>query len=200
MGLSRWLWPVVGGLAAVSLGACGSSGHSVVVTNASAGLTVDTAPASKAVSQVTWGLYRDVQTVDPIFGFDFPENTVDAALCDSLFRQQPDGSRAPGLALSVSSPTPTTDVLNLRPGVKFWDGHTMTSADVGVDSQGRTPIVEVVVVTVSARTDGGSHRTKRARSGARDGRDGHGSLGPRLPASAEPPRIRSRPSRIPTGS
>jgi peptide/nickel transport system substrate-binding protein len=124
------LWPTVAGLAAVALGACGSSHNSVVVTNASSGLTTDTAPASKAVSQVTWGLYRNVQTVDPIFGFDYPENTVDAALCDSLFRQKSDGSRAPGLALSVSNPTPTTDVLNLRPGVKFWDGQTMTPADV----------------------------------------------------------------------
>jgi peptide/nickel transport system substrate-binding protein len=128
--LSRWLWPAVAGLAAFALGACGSAHNTVVVSNASAGLTIDTAPASKAVAQVTWGLYRDVQTVDPIFGFDYPENTVDAALCDSLFRQLPDGSRASGLAIGVSNPTPTTDVLTLRPRVKFWDGHTMTSADV----------------------------------------------------------------------
>jgi len=128
--LSRWFGPPIAGLAAVALAACGSTGSKVVVTNASGGLTINTAPASKPVAQVTWGLYRDLQTVDPIFGFDYPENTVDAALCDSLFRQLPDGSRQAGLATSVSNPTPTTDVLKLRPGVKFWDGHTMTSADV----------------------------------------------------------------------
>ena len=50
-------------------------------------------------------------------------------MCESLLRQAPDGSLQPGLA-TVSNPSPTTLVFTLRPGVKFWDGHPVTSADV----------------------------------------------------------------------
>jgi peptide/nickel transport system substrate-binding protein len=35
----------------------------------------------------------------------------------------------PGLA-TVANPSPTIIVLTLRPGVKFWDGHAVTPADV----------------------------------------------------------------------
>src|SRR5579863_1063119 len=50
-------------------------------------------------------------------------------MCESLLRQAPDGSLQPGLA-AVSNPSPTTLVFTLRPGVTFWDGHPVTSADV----------------------------------------------------------------------
>jgi peptide/nickel transport system substrate-binding protein len=56
-------------------------------------------------------------------------------MCESLLRQAPDGSLQPGLA-TVSNPSPTTLVFTLRPGVRFWDGHPVTSADV-VYSLGR---------------------------------------------------------------
>src|SRR5579863_3911293 len=50
-------------------------------------------------------------------------------MCESLLRQAPDGSLEPGLA-AVSNPSPTTLVFTLRPGMTFWDGHPVTSADV----------------------------------------------------------------------
>ena len=78
---------------------------------------------------VTWAVYRDVNSLDPIYAFDYPENTADSLMCESLLRQAPDGSLQPGLA-SVASPSPTTMVFTLRPGVKFWDGHPVTPADV----------------------------------------------------------------------
>ena len=40
------------------------------------------------------------------------------------------GGIQPDLASSFSIPNPTTYVYNLRHGVKFWDGHPLTSADV----------------------------------------------------------------------
>lgn len=131
----RFLWPTlaVGAAVAVAAGGGGSAAamdHLSSKHAAAASLQINTPAASKSVSSVTWGLYRDVNSVDPIFGFDYPENTVDSALCDALFRQTPSGGRAPGLALKVTSPNPTTDVFTLRPGVKFWDGHPMSSADV----------------------------------------------------------------------
>jgi peptide/nickel transport system substrate-binding protein len=50
-------------------------------------------------------------------------------MCESLLVQAPDGSLHPGLA-TMTAPTPTKLVFTLKPGVKFWDGHAVTSADV----------------------------------------------------------------------
>ena len=70
-----------------------------------------------------------MQTIDPIQAFDYPEDTVDTALCDSLLRQQPDGSIVSGLA-TATYPTPTKLVFDLRCGPTFWDGKPVTAADV----------------------------------------------------------------------
>ena len=78
---------------------------------------------------ITWAVYRDVNSLDPIYAFDYPENTAMSLMCESLLLQAPDGSLHPGLA-TISTPSPTTMVFTLRPGVKFWDGHAVTSADV----------------------------------------------------------------------
>jgi len=78
---------------------------------------------------VVWATYREVQTLDPTQAFDYPEDTVDTALCDSLLRQNPDGSIGPGLA-TATYPTPTKLVLDLRTGPHFWDGRPVTAADV----------------------------------------------------------------------
>ena len=66
---------------------------------------------------VTWALYREVGTLDPIQAFDYPENTVDAALCDSLFQQQPDGTIKPGLAVLVSYGPPLDHASAYLPAV-----------------------------------------------------------------------------------
>jgi len=84
---------------------------------------------SKPVPSVVWAVNRDVISLDPIFALGYPEYTAESLMCESLLRQSPDGSLEPGLA-TVSNPSPTTLVFTLRPGVKFWDGHLVTSADV----------------------------------------------------------------------
>jgi peptide/nickel transport system substrate-binding protein len=81
------------------------------------------------VSSVVWATNRDVLSLDPVLSYGFPEFTADSLMCESLLRQAPDGSVEPGLAM-VSDPSPTTMVFTLRPGVKFWDGHPVTPADV----------------------------------------------------------------------
>ena len=43
-----------------------------------------------------WAVYRDVNSLDPIFAFDYPENTAMSLLCESLLRQAPDGAIGPG--------------------------------------------------------------------------------------------------------
>ena len=94
-----------------------------------AGLTAVTPTGTKPVSSVVWAINRDVISLDPIYDAAYPEYTADSLMCESLLRQAPDGSIEPGLA-TVSSPSPTTMVFTLRPGVKFWDGHPVAPADV----------------------------------------------------------------------
>ena len=94
-----------------------------------AGLAAITPAGTKPVPSVVWAINRDVISLDPIYDAAYPEYTADSLMCESLLRQAPDGSIEPGLA-TVSSPSPTTMVFTLRPGVKFWDGHPVAPADV----------------------------------------------------------------------
>jgi peptide/nickel transport system substrate-binding protein len=112
--------------------ACGrSAGGNAASGNISAtkGLVTTTPAGVKTVPSITWAVYRDVNSLDPIYAFDYPENTAISLMCESLLRQAPDGSIGPGLA-TLSTPSSTTMVFKLKPGVKFWDGHPVTSADV----------------------------------------------------------------------
>jgi peptide/nickel transport system substrate-binding protein len=128
------MWTAMAVAAAFALvaSACGrSAGGNAASGNISAtkGLVTTTAAGTKTVPSITWAVYRDVNSLDPIYAFDYPENTAMALMCESLLLQAPDGSLQPGLA-TISTPSPTTMVFTLRPGVKFWDGHPVTSADV----------------------------------------------------------------------
>lgn len=98
-------------------------------------LSPTTDPPTRPYTQpVVWATYRMVQTLDPIQAFDYPEDTVDTALCDSVLRQNPDGTIGPGIAVATY-PTPTKLVLNLRTGPTFWDGKPVTAADVAYSLQ-----------------------------------------------------------------
>jgi len=128
------MWTVMAVAAAFALvaSACGrSAGGSGSAGNISAtkGLVTTTAPGTGTVPSITWAVYRDVNSLDPIYAFDYPENTALSLMCESLLVQAPDGSLHPGLA-TITTPTPTKLVFTLKPGVKFWDGHAVTSADV----------------------------------------------------------------------
>ena len=123
-------------VAALCMGvsACGRSvsstqGQGSGIVSPTKGLVATTPAGTKPVQSVTWAVYRDVNSLDPIFAFDYPENTADSLMCESLLLQAPGGALKPGLA-TVSSPSPTTMVFTLRPGAKFWDGHPVTPADV----------------------------------------------------------------------
>ena len=99
-------------------------------TTAAEVLPSPTTPAATAeVDEVTWATYREANTLDPIYAFDYPENTVISAMCESLLLQQPDGSLAPGLA-TLTRPDETTMVFTLRDGVTFSDGSPLTADDV----------------------------------------------------------------------
>ncbi len=119
-------------LAAVGCGKAGpQAGSSTSAGGPSGTALVATTPAATSdVDRVTWALYRETSTLDPIYAFDTPDNTVLATLCDSLMRQRPDGTIVPGLAASYTYRDPTTIVLGIRAGVHFWDGSALTAADV----------------------------------------------------------------------
>ena len=113
--------------------ACGrpasSASSSTGTISPTAGLVTTTPAGSKQVSSVTWAVYRDVESLDPMFAFDYPENTAISLMCESLLLQAPSGALGPGLA-TVANPSPTRMVFTLRPGVTFWNGQPVTPADV----------------------------------------------------------------------
>ena len=92
-------------------------------------LAVTTKAGTKPVDKIVWAVYRDVNSLDPIYAFDYPENTTDSLLYESLLRQGADGTIGPGLA-SLSYTDEKTLVLKLKPNVTFWDGNPLTTDDV----------------------------------------------------------------------
>src|SRR3954452_24105984 len=114
----RWV-PIAAAVLALALAACGRSAGSAGSTagnvSPTKGLVATTPAGSKPVQSVVWAVYRDVNSLDPIFAFDYPENTADSLMCESLLLQAPGGALKPGLA-TVSTPSPTTMVFTLRPG------------------------------------------------------------------------------------
>jgi peptide/nickel transport system substrate-binding protein len=133
MGARRKVGAVTAAVAACALlaAACGRSAGSQAAGNvpATRGLVTTTPAGTTVVPSVTWAVYRDVNTLDPIYAFDYPDNTAVTLMCESLLRQAPTGALKPGLA-TMSSPSPTQLVFTLKPGTKFWDGHPVTPADV----------------------------------------------------------------------
>jgi peptide/nickel transport system substrate-binding protein len=113
--------------------ACGRSVNSNENATPSGGgtatLATTTQAGTKPVDKVTWAVYRETNSLDPIYAFDYPENTVVSLLCESLLRQGPDGSIGDGLA-SLDASNPTSLVFTLKPGLTFWDGNPVTPEDV----------------------------------------------------------------------
>ena len=136
MGARRRIGAVTAAVAACALlaAACGRSVNNAGSSTSgnispTQGLVTTTPAGTKTVPSMVWAVYRDVNSLDPIYAFDYPENTADSLMCESLLRQAPGGAVQPGLA-TVTDPSPTTMVFTLRPGAKFWDGHPVTPADV----------------------------------------------------------------------
>src|SRR5579864_1917116 len=117
-----------GAVVLLLVAACGRSAGTTN-TGTTLGLANTTPAGSKQVDSIVWGVYRETNSLDPIYAFDYPENTVLAVLCEQLLTQAPDGAIGPGLA-TLSYPDPTTLVFDLKPGVTFWDGNPMTADDV----------------------------------------------------------------------
>src|SRR5262249_33428403 len=68
--------------------------------------------------------------LDPRIGTDDSSQKIGQLIFNDLMELGSDLRVGPGLAERLDSPDPTTYVATLRRGVKFHDGHELTSADV----------------------------------------------------------------------
>lgn len=115
-------------MASVGLAGCGRSPDESSA-DAAEELVETTSPGTEESGRITWAVYRDVQTLDPIYAYDYPDNTAVTLMCESLLRTQPDGSVAEGLA-KMSRPDPTTVQFDIAEDATFWDGSPVTADDV----------------------------------------------------------------------
>ncbi|MFE2978438.1 ABC transporter substrate-binding protein [Streptomyces sp. NPDC059258] len=99
-------------------------------------LSPGTPRAAGEIDSFSWAVYAEPPTLDYTVAFDYPQNTILSNVCESLMRWTPDLGLEPGLARKASNPDPTTWVYDLRAGVRFHDGRTMSADDV-VYSLGR---------------------------------------------------------------
>lgn len=76
------------------------------------------------------GLESAPANLDPRFGADAHSVRIAPLIFNGLLKRTPDGFVAPDLAESWENPEPTLYRAQLRQGVKFHDGTTLTSADV----------------------------------------------------------------------
>ncbi|MFG2610011.1 ABC transporter substrate-binding protein [Streptomyces anulatus] len=99
-------------------------------------LSPGTPEAAGPIDSFSWAVYAEPPTLDYTVAFDYPQNTILSNVCESLMRWTPGLTIEPGLARKESHPDPTTWVYDLREGVRFHDGRTMSADDV-VHSLGR---------------------------------------------------------------
>jgi len=71
-----------------------------------------------------------IRSMDPAREYDQPSLWVNGLALEGLLRLDSTGKIQPALATKVENPDPLTYVYTLRKGVKFWDGATVTPADV----------------------------------------------------------------------
>ncbi|MGW2013784.1 ABC transporter substrate-binding protein [Streptomyces sp. NPDC001927] len=105
-------------------------------TGASFALSAGTPEPKGEIDSFTWAVYAEPPTLDYTMAFDYPQNTILSNVCESLMRWTPGLTLEPGLAQKATNPDPNTWVYDLRSGVRFHDGRTMTADDV-VFSLGR---------------------------------------------------------------
>ncbi|MEU0271843.1 ABC transporter substrate-binding protein [Streptomyces sp. NPDC006307] len=150
-GTARTLAAALSALVALSACTSGAGGPSGSSTSAPK-LTTTTPAATGALDQVTWNLpMGEPTTLDPAKVGDYSPSTVVSNLCDPLLRLKADYSIAPGLATSWHRPDPRTLVLNLREGVRFWNGEPMTAGDVVASLlRQRDPATQSVNINVMA--------------------------------------------------
>ena len=100
---------------------------------AGASARVDVATAD--VQHLTWALGAPVRGLEYTHSADSGTATVVSLGCETLVKYDRLGRLTPGLAQSFSTPNALTYVYRIRKNVKFWDGSTLTPADVAYSLQ-----------------------------------------------------------------
>lgn len=117
-------------IACLALTGCGRSIDDAGGGETAARELVATTPAATTdFGSVVWAVYRDIQTLDPAYTFDYPDNTGTTLMCETIMKAEPDGKIVPGIA-DVEWVDDTTLVLNVNPDAKFWDGSAVSGEDV----------------------------------------------------------------------
>ena len=131
-------------LLAATLGACSSS--------TSPPGSGSSAATGAAIQQLTAGETAGYANLDPDQTQSCNDNFC-GLFMEHLLQLGPNNTLEPELATSVSEPDSTTYIYHLRHGVKFWDGHEMTSADVvySLDYQ-RSPKSDITVYFTNVKT------------------------------------------------
>jgi peptide/nickel transport system substrate-binding protein len=114
-------------LTAACSGAPAPSGSSVSAKTSD--FTIDTPAPKSDAGDLVWATYREITILDPIQGYDLPEQTALSNLCDSLLRQKNDMSYGNGLG-TLSQPSDTEFDFAINANAKFWDGNPVTADDV----------------------------------------------------------------------
>ena len=109
-------------VALIEVGCGGSSGGGATGTTQQG----TTQQSGSVGSTLRVGLAVPVSTLNPAVAW----GNVTALGLEGLQQLNPAGKLEPALAEKITRPTPVKFVYKLRPGVKFWDGHPLTSADV----------------------------------------------------------------------
>jgi peptide/nickel transport system substrate-binding protein len=87
-------------------------------------------PPAQDPSIITVGIRTAPNTLDPRQGSDEVSQRVAELIFSPLMTLGPDLAPAPHLAARLDNPDPLTYIAHLRRGVRFHDGHELTSADV----------------------------------------------------------------------
>lgn len=130
--LHRRMTAVAAALLLGATAACSSSQNNQSVKTEQNGTTVyRTGTPSKPLDQVKWyTFYRPVLGLVAAAYNDYPELMVNANLCESVVRLDPDYSIKPGLTTYTANADSTVFTYKIRPGAKFWDGSPVTTDDI----------------------------------------------------------------------
>jgi peptide/nickel transport system substrate-binding protein len=107
----------------------GAALSGVVLVSGLVTLGVQSAQASTSNSLV-WGITSSDPSLDPGLVYAIDPNVVTAAMCNGLLQFGPTGQLEPELASSWKQTSPTSYVYNIVHDAKFWDGDSVTAADV----------------------------------------------------------------------
>lgn len=86
--------------------------------------------SSRQYAELHWGMLVWPGGIDDLKVIWPQSYEIEALVAQNLVEAEPDGTPKPGIASSFEQPSPTTYVYHLRSGVRFSDGHPLTSADV----------------------------------------------------------------------